>query len=110
MSAGKRITILSKDEVEYLYGIPKLTDSDRMVLFDLEETDHHAIRNLPNDAVKIDYIIQLGYFRAKKYFSVLHSSKSGRMSGSSLITISRTSHFLKRIFLRIITIKIRKLF
>lgn len=68
MSAGKRITILSKDEVEYLYGIPKLTDSDRMVLFDLEETDHHTIRNLPNDAVKIDYIIQLGYFRAKKYF------------------------------------------
>jgi len=68
MSAGKRITILSEDEQDHLYGIPKLTDPDRRVLFELSESDHEEINKLPTDSVKIDYILQLGYFRAKTYF------------------------------------------
>ncbi len=68
MSAGKRITLLSKDEIEYLYGIPKLTHNDRLFLFDLSESNLKKIKNLPTEAVKIDYILQLGYFRAKTYF------------------------------------------
>jgi hypothetical protein len=32
MAGGKRITILSNDEYEFLYGIPELTNKDRMVL------------------------------------------------------------------------------
>jgi hypothetical protein len=65
---GKRITILSKDEYGYLYDIPELTHKDRVVLFDLSEADHEEINKLPTDPAKIDYILQLGYFRAKQYF------------------------------------------
>ncbi len=68
MPGGKRITLLSKDEYEYLYGIPELTNKDRMVLFDLSEEDHIEINKLSSEAVQIDYILQLGYFRAKNYF------------------------------------------
>jgi len=68
MAGGKRITILSKDEYEYLYGLPELTNKDRIVLFDLSEADHREINKLSSEAVQIDYILQLGYFRAKNYF------------------------------------------
>lgn len=68
MSAGKRISILSKDEYKYLYEIPELTNNERMVLFDLSDTDHKVINKLPDEAVKINYILQLGYFRVTNYF------------------------------------------
>ena len=68
MPGGKRITLLSKDEYDYLYGIPELTNKDRIVLFDLSEADHIEINKLSSEAVQIDYILQLGYFRAKNYF------------------------------------------
>ena len=67
MSSGKRITILSQDEHDYLYGIPELTNKDRVVIFDLSQEDHEAINQLSSDAVKIDYILQLGYLRAKQF-------------------------------------------
>lgn len=68
MSDGKRISILSKDEYKYLYDIPDLTNNERMVLFDLSEADQKALDKLPDEAVKINYILQLGYFRATNYF------------------------------------------
>jgi len=68
MSAGKRISILSKDEYDYFYAIPELTNNDRLVLFELSEEEQSEIIKLPNEAVKINYILQLGYFRAKTYF------------------------------------------
>ena len=68
MSTGKRVSILSKDEYDYLYSIPELTNTDRIVLFELTEEDQNEIIKLPNEAVKINYILQLGYFRAKTYF------------------------------------------
>lgn len=67
MLAGKRITLLSKEEIEYFYDIPELTNNDRMALFDLSETDHKEINKLPTEAVKIDYILQFGYFRATNF-------------------------------------------
>jgi TnpA family transposase len=67
MLAGKRITLLSKEEIEYFYDIPELTNNDRIALFDLSETDHKEINKLPTEAVKIDYILQLGYFRATNF-------------------------------------------
>ena len=68
MTDGKRIKLLSRDERKFWYGIPELTNPDRLVLFDLSEEDHKTIIDLPIEAVKIDYILQLGYFRAKNYF------------------------------------------
>jgi len=67
MLGGKRITILSKDEYEFLYGIPELTNKDRIVLFDLSEADRKEINKLSTAAAKINYILQLGYFRATNF-------------------------------------------
>ena len=59
MSAGKRISILSKDEEKYLYEIPDLTNDERMVLFDLSDEDLKEISKLPDEPVRINYILQL---------------------------------------------------
>jgi TnpA family transposase len=67
MSSGKRITILSKDEEKYLYDIPDLTNDERRILFDLSDADWKEINKLPDEPVKINYILQLGYFRATHY-------------------------------------------
>jgi hypothetical protein len=60
MSGGKRITILSGEEEKYLYNIPDVTNDERMVLFDITDADRKQIDKLPDEAVKIDYILQLG--------------------------------------------------
>jgi len=68
MTLGIRIKLLSEEEIEYLYGIPELSNEDREALFKLSETDHQTINDITNNAVKIDDVLQLGYFRAQKYF------------------------------------------
>jgi len=73
MSGGKRITILSKEEEKYLYDIPDLTNNERMVLFELTDADRKQIDKLPDEAVKINYILQLGYFRATNFLFNLGS-------------------------------------
>ena len=68
MPSGSRIKILSPDEIDLLYGIPKLDNEDRKVLFDLAETDRHFLTTLSKHDEKINYILQLGFFRAKNCF------------------------------------------
>jgi hypothetical protein len=56
------LMVLSKDEHDYFYCLPKLSNNDRLALFELSESDHEEINSLPTKAAKIDYILQLGYF------------------------------------------------
>jgi len=68
MPAGKRIAILSSDEFDDLYSIPSLNDKEREMLFELSEEELAVINTIVSKAAKIDYVLQLGYFRAKQYF------------------------------------------
>ena len=63
-----RLSILTNDEINALYAIPTLNDEDRLLLFELENDDVAYLNTLKNAADKINYILQLGYYRAVSYF------------------------------------------
>lgn len=60
-----RLTILTQQETDSLYATPTLDDEERSFLFSLDNEDRIALDTLGNDtARKIDYILQLGFYRA----------------------------------------------
>eukprot|EP00919_Chromeraceae_sp_WS-2016_P006209 GHVR01014548.1.p1 GENE.GHVR01014548.1~~GHVR01014548.1.p1 ORF type:complete len:165 (-),score=25.11 GHVR01014548.1:1044-1538(-) len=67
MAIDSKLNILSEDKLRELYGIPKLENEDREEVFDLMEEDVKYLKKLKRKADKINYILQLGYFRANRY-------------------------------------------
>jgi TnpA family transposase len=63
-----RLRILSLDEIKSLYQIPKLESEERQFVFELDEEDKDYINTIDNVAAKINYILNLGYFRTSGYF------------------------------------------
>lgn len=63
-----RLRILSHDDLNKLYKIPELNDEERQVIFELDEVDKNYLDTIQSIPVKIDYILNLGYFRISQYF------------------------------------------
>ena len=72
MAIDNKLNILSEDKLRELYGIPKLENEDREEVFDLMEEDVKYLKKLKRKADKINYILQLGYFRANRYLYTLN--------------------------------------
>ncbi len=63
------LTILTQDEINDLYEIPTLDDDERSFLFAIDIDDIAVLDSFENNtACKVDYILQLGYYRAVNYF------------------------------------------
>lgn len=43
MLVSRRLTILSAEEIEDLYSLPRFTEDDRHLYFDLSVTEHEAV-------------------------------------------------------------------
>ena len=65
---GKRLTILTAKEIQTLYGLPQFTDDERDVYFALEPLEKQQLDQLRNITASVYFILQLGYFKAKKQF------------------------------------------
>lgn len=63
-----RLSILFNDEINALYKIPILKDEERSCLFELDNLDLVYIDLTNSINQKIDYILQLGYYRSVSYF------------------------------------------
>ena len=63
-----RLRILSKDDYDKLYKLPQLTEEERQLIFELGETDKIYLDTLKTIPDKINYILNLGYFRTSQYF------------------------------------------
>ncbi len=64
-----RLTILTQDKIDSLYSIPRLDDEERSFLFSPDSDDLAYLDTLENNtAYKINYILQLGYYRAINIF------------------------------------------
>lgn len=71
-----RLTILTQDEINDLYEIPTLDDDERSFLFALDTDDIAVLDSFENNtACKVDYILQLGYYRAVNYFFLFSFQK-----------------------------------
>src|SRR5258708_33803603 len=65
-----RLTILTPKELQALYGLPQLTDEERDAYFTLDAREKQALQAYRTFTAKTYFILQLGYFKAKKQFFV----------------------------------------
>jgi Domain of unknown function (DUF4158) len=65
---GKRLTILTAKEIQTLYGLPQFTEEEREVYFTLDPLEKQQLDQLRNITAAVYFILQLGYFKAKKQF------------------------------------------
>lgn len=63
-----RLKILSSDDINKLYKLPELNDSDRPFVFELDEEDQKYLSSFDNIPKKINYLLQVGFFRITNYY------------------------------------------
>jgi hypothetical protein len=87
MKNQRRLNLLTEEEVNFLYSIPKFTDAERRHYFSLPDTILKQLK-LPGEhynynrvSQKLYFILQFGYFKAKhllftfKYQNVIEDAK-----------------------------------
>lgn len=72
-SESHRLSILSDQEIEDLYGFPRFTDEERELYFQLSEPEKAAAGAIRTASVAAHLILELGYFKAKRQFFVLEA-------------------------------------
>jgi hypothetical protein len=63
-----RLQILSPEEYELLWGVPRFSQYDRDLFFALTAPERHALARLRTVRTKAHFLLQLGYFRARQRF------------------------------------------
>ena len=69
-SESRRLSILSVQEVEELYGLPRFSRGDRDLYFDLSPAERELVDGVFTFSVAVHLVLQLGYFKAKRQFFV----------------------------------------
>lgn len=65
---SRRLKILAADEIEVVYGLPIFDDEDRAFYFSLSPPEKAIFSQLHGKKSSIYYILQLGYFKARRQF------------------------------------------
>jgi len=63
-----RLSILSNKEIQNIYGLPELSHEERIKLFSLNALEKKELGHYRLLRAQIYFILQLGYFKAKKMF------------------------------------------
>ena len=63
-----RLQILSPEEYELLWGVPRFSQYDRDLFFSLTAREQHTLGRLRTLRTKAHFLLQLGYFRARQRF------------------------------------------
>lgn len=100
-----RLSILTNDEINALYKFHILSDEDRTYLFNLDDPDRVYIDSIHSISQKIDYILQLGYYRSVSYFFVLPSIKSKKMSILYCNTIGSVAFVFNKLLYLVVVVK-----
>jgi len=66
----KHLKILEPEEVEAIYGLPVFDDEDRVFYFALSPPEKAILSQLHGIKSYIYYILQLGYFKARRQFFI----------------------------------------
>ncbi len=65
-----RLTILTTQEIEALYGLPRFTEEERQLYFDLSPRERAAVEAVQTAAAAVHLTLQLGYFKATCRFFI----------------------------------------
>jgi len=66
----RRLRILGDEEIAALYGLPHLTDDERLEYFALSPSEKAAMEQLHSLPSQIYFLLQLGYFKSHQMFFV----------------------------------------
>jgi Domain of unknown function (DUF4158) len=69
-SESRRLSILTAQEVDDLYDLPRFSRDDRDLYFDLSPAERELVDGVFTLSVEIHLVLQLGYFKAKRQFFV----------------------------------------
>jgi TnpA family transposase len=69
-SDSRRLSILSAREIDELYGLPRFTEEDRRLYFELSAAEREAVHAVHTASAAVHLALQLGYFKAKQQFFV----------------------------------------
>jgi TnpA family transposase len=67
---SRRLSILSGQEIEGLFGLPRFTENDRQVFFDLSPVEREVVDAVHAISTAVQLTLQLGYFKARRQFFV----------------------------------------
>lgn len=67
---SRRLSILSAQEITDLYGLPRFTEEDRRLYFDLSPGERATVDAVHTTSAAIHLALQLGYFKATRRFFV----------------------------------------
>jgi len=67
---SRRLSILTASEVDDIYGLPRLTEDDRQLYFELSPAEREALEGVHTTSAAVHFVLQLGYFKAKRRFFV----------------------------------------
>jgi TnpA family transposase len=70
MVRDARLSILTAQEVDDLYGLPRFTEDDRRLYFDLSPVELDLVHGVYTISVAVHLVLQFGYFKAKRQFFV----------------------------------------
>jgi TnpA family transposase len=68
----KRLTILEPEEIESVYGLPVFDEEERAFYFSLAPPERAVLSQLHGMKSTIYFILQLGYFKARRQFFVFN--------------------------------------
>lgn len=85
---SRRLSILTVQEVDDLYGLPRFTEEDRKLYFDLSPAERDLVDRVYTISVAAHLVLQLGYFKAKRQFFVYAFN----------VVIDDLAHVLRRYF------------
>jgi TnpA family transposase len=63
-----RLHILTAEEIQNLFELPEFTDEERLLYFSLTETEIELVAKVRSFVSKLNFILQLGYFKARHLF------------------------------------------
>src|SRR6266581_2863751 len=66
----RRLRILGEAEIDAIYGLPRLSDEERLEYFSLAPTEKMALYQLHSIQSRIYFLLQLGYFKSHHMFFV----------------------------------------
>ena len=66
-SESHRLAILTPEEIEDMYGLPRFTEDDRQLYFELSAAETEAVESR-TAAVGAHLVLERGYFKAKRQF------------------------------------------
>jgi hypothetical protein len=67
---SRRLSILTVQEVDDLYRLPRFTEDERHLHFDLSPAERDLVDGVHTISVAAHLVLQLGYFKAKRQFFV----------------------------------------